>query len=130
MITSSMSLERVRFFRHLVRLHVRFLGSIVFVLGIAFICQAEQLGIPRISQSVDLEDFVTMQPSARVSGQFAVIENFMQSRPNDGATPTQKNVVHAPYDQNYLYVVFVCFDKNPERIASSISRREGFSDDE
>ena len=106
---------------------------LILLLSATGITSAEtvsQLVIPRIGQPVTLADFEGMQPRRELLGKMAVIENFVQSNPTDGAPPTQKTIVYLAYDDQNLYVIFVCFDSNPERIAASISRRESFSEDE
>ncbi|MCI0417522.1 carbohydrate binding family 9 domain-containing protein [bacterium] len=93
-------------------------------------CATAQIVIPRISHRIGLDDFEEMRPRASLLGKMAVIEDFVQSTPSDGAPASQKTIVYVAYDDTNLYVIFVCFDSNPERIAASISRREGFSEDE
>ena len=93
-------------------------------------CETAQIAIPRIAHRIGLTDFDGMQPRSPLLGKVAVIENFVQSTPSDGAPASQKTIVYVAYDDENLYVIFVCFDSNPERISSSVSRREGFSEDE
>src|SRR5262245_10072554 len=108
---------------------MRFVIALI-VLFHATLSYCEEITIRRISQRPRLEDFLGMQPASHLSGQFTIVENFVQSTPSDGEEPTQKTVVYIGYDDENLYVVFICFDTNPERISSSISRREGFGGDE
>ena len=93
-------------------------------------CETTEISIPRIAHRIGLADFEGMEPRAILLGKVAVIENFIQSNPTDGAPASQKTIVYVAYDDSNLYVIFVCFDSNPDRIAASISRREGFSEDE
>ena len=103
----------------------------VFVaLGGFGFCEAPQLEIPRIDQSIGLKDFDGMKLPPHLLKRVAVIEDFVQREPSDGGQPSQKTVVYVAYDAKNLYVVFVCYDTNPERVASSMTRREGFSGDE
>src|SRR5687767_3056490 len=88
--------------------------------------ETPEIRIPRIAERITLADFEGMQPRAGLIGKLGVIEDFVQSTPKDGAPPSQKTVVYIAYDDENLYIIFVCFDSNPERIASSITRREGF----
>src|SRR5919106_3209721 len=92
--------------------------------------ETAQIAIPRITQRIGLADFEGMEPRTTLLEKVAVIENFIQSTPSDGAPASQKTIVYVAYDDSNLYVIFVCFDSHPDRIASSISRREGFSEDE
>ena len=72
--------------------------------------------IPRIDTPPSLSDFAEMQPSARVAGKMAKITGFIAREPADGAEPTQNTDVYLAYDQHNLYAVFVCWDKEPEKI--------------
>ena len=47
-----------------------------------------------------------------------------------GSPSTQKTVIYLAYNDENLYIVFVCFDKDPGKIRASKSRREGFSENE
>jgi hypothetical protein len=109
---------------------MRLTFALLFFLTFAGSCFSEEVIIPRISQRVRLEDFLGMAPAPNLAGQFAVVENFVESSPSDGSIPSQKTVVYLAYDQDNLYVIFVCFDRNSEKIVASISRREGFGEDE
>jgi hypothetical protein len=86
--------------------------------------------IPRIETPPTLSDFEDMQPSARVSGSMVKITGFVAREPADGAEPTQATDVYLAYDQHNLYAVFICWDKEPEKIRARMTRREDiFSDD-
>jgi hypothetical protein len=86
--------------------------------------------IPRIATPPSLSDFEEMQPSTRVAGQMVKITGFIAREPADGAEPTQNTDVYLAYDQHNLYAVFVCWDKEPEKIRARMTRREDiFSDD-
>jgi hypothetical protein len=93
-------------------------------------CETAHITIPRVTHQISLADFEGMAPHAALLEKVAVIENFIQSSPTDGAPASQKTIVYVAYDDSNLYVIFVCFDSNPDRIAASISRREGFAEDE
>ena len=105
---------------------------LILMAGSAGLAPAEtpELVIAKVAERIGLADFEGMRPRAALLGKMTVIENFVQSNPTDGAAPSQKTVVYVAYDDVNLYVIFVCFDSNPERIAASISRRESFSEDE
>src|SRR5216683_2890340 len=86
--------------------------------------------IPRIETPPSLSDFEDMQPSVRVAGQMVRVTGFIAREPADGAAPTQNTDVYLAYDAHNLYAVFVCFDKEPEKIRARMTRREDiFSDD-
>jgi hypothetical protein len=86
--------------------------------------------IPRTDTPPSLADFEDMQPSARVAGQMLKVTGFIAREPADGAEPTQNTDVYLAYDQHNLYAVFVCWDKEPDKIRARMTRREDiFSDD-
>jgi len=71
-----------------------------------------------------------MQPSLKVANQMVKVSGFVAREPADGAEPTQKTDVYLAYDQKNLYAVFVCWDKEPDKIRARMTRREDvFSDD-
>jgi len=83
--------------------------------------------IPRISRPPKLEEFESMhsqrEDMARLSG-------FIEKDPIDGAQPTQQTDVYMGYDHQNLYVVWICFDKEPGKIRAHLSRRENIFDDD
>ena len=86
--------------------------------------------IPRIDTPPSLTDFEDMQASAGVAGHMVKVTGFIAREPADGAEPTQDTNVYLAYDQRNLYAVFVCWDKEPEKIRARMTRREDiFSDD-
>ena len=88
------------------------------------------LVIPRVSRPPALEDFLGMEPNERVEGRLAKVEGFLQREPSDGAPATQRTEVYVGYDDKNLYLVFVCFDKEPEKIRARMVPRENiFGDD-
>ena len=71
-----------------------------------------------------------MQPSLKVANQMVKVSGFVAREPADGAEPTQQTDVYLAYDQKNLYAVFVCWDKEPDKIRARMTRREDvFSDD-
>jgi len=91
---------------------------------------APTVQIPRIETPPSLSDFEDMGPGVRVAGQMVKVTGFIAREPADGAVPTQTTDVYLAYDEHNLYAVFVCFDKEPEKIRARMTRREDiFSDD-
>jgi len=88
------------------------------------------LNIPRISQAPTLQDFLEMRPSSRVSGRMLKVDGFVQHEPMEGAEPTQRTEAYLAYDDKHLYVAFIAFDTEPQKIRARLSRREDvWSDD-
>jgi hypothetical protein len=86
--------------------------------------------IPRIDTPPTLSDFEGMQPTARVASSMLKVTGFIAREPADGAEPTQNTDVYLAYDNHNLYAVFLCWDKEPEKIRARTTRREDiFSDD-
>src|SRR5260370_39317114 len=91
---------------------------------------ASTIRTPRNEVPPSLSDFEDMKPSVRVGGQMVRVTGSVAREPADGAAPTQNTDVYLAYDEHNLYAVFVCFDKDPEKIRARMTRREDiFSDD-
>jgi len=86
--------------------------------------------IPRLPRPPTLEDFAGMRPNSEVEGKLAKVEGFTQRVPSNGQPASQRTEVYLGYDEQNLYVVFVCFDSEPQSIRARLGRREEvFSDD-
>jgi len=91
---------------------------------------APSIQIPRIDAPPKVEDFEGMHPDPRVADQMVHVTGFVAREPADGAEPTQDTDVYLAYDDHDLYAVFVCWDKEPDKIRARMTRREDiFSDD-
>ncbi len=82
------------------------------------------LNIPRVAKPPALEDFLSMQPGPEWRGKLAVVQDFRQWRPKDGAPATQKTVAYLGYDNKNLYAIFVCFDSDPGGIRAHLVPRD------
>jgi hypothetical protein len=86
--------------------------------------------IPRLDTPPTLEDFASMHPSSGVARSMARVDEFRQNTPRDGDPVSQRTEAYLGYDDTNLYVVFVCFDSEPDEIQARLSRREdALSDD-
>lgn len=83
--------------------------------------------IPLIARPPKMEEFEGMEPSRN---DLVKISGFIQQNPTDGAEPTQRTDVYMGYDHQNLYVVWLCFDKEPGKIRAHRSRRENIFDDD
>src|SRR5215471_16545264 len=105
------------------------------VLSLLFLVKAAlavppSIQIPRIENPPTLADFEGMRPDSKVSGQMLKVSGFVVREPADGAEPTQATDVYLAYDERNLYAVFICWDKEPDKIRARMTRREDiFSDD-
>jgi Domain of unknown function (DUF5916) len=86
--------------------------------------------IPRVEHAPRLADFEAMRPAGGVPESMLKVSGFIAREPADGAAPTQDTDVYLAYDDHNLYVVFICWDKEPDKIRARMTRREDiFSDD-
>ncbi|MBZ5684149.1 MAG: carbohydrate binding family 9 domain-containing protein [Acidobacteriia bacterium] len=86
--------------------------------------------IPRIEHAPRLADFEAMRPAGGASENMLKVSGFIAREPADGAPPTQDTDVYLAYDDHNLYAVFICWDKEPDKIRARMTRREDiFSDD-
>ena len=65
-----------------------------------------------------------MQPSSAVARSMARVDEFRQERPRDGDPASQRTEAYLGYDHSHLYIVFVCFDSEPDKLRARLSRRE------
>ncbi len=50
--------------------------------------------------------------------------DFWQREPHDGQPATERTEVRVLYDEAALYVAFVCYDREPDRILRRLARRD------
>ncbi len=86
--------------------------------------------IRRVSPAPRLSDFLGMKPDAAMAGKLLKIDGFIQRTPRDGGPPNQRTVAYLGYDSNYLYVIFVAFDNQPNKVRARMTVRDHLSGDE
>ncbi len=86
--------------------------------------------IKRVSQAPTLEDFLGMKPSPQIEAEMTKISGFTQRDPIDGAPSTLATDVYMGYDDKNLYVVYVAFDDQPEKVRARMARRESVDRDD
>jgi len=91
--------------------------------------KAASVSIPRLSHKPTLADFAGMKPSPEVAAMMR-IANFTQNFPKDGEAPTERTEVYLGYDDQNLYAVWLCFDRDPKAVRAHMSRRENIYDDD
>ena len=89
--------------------------------GLAF-CSTATLKIPRIEKAPSLEDFESMAPNGAALA-LEKVSGFLQNQPSDGKPATDRTEAYLGYDQQNLYVVMVCWDKN-NGVRGSLTQRE------
>jgi hypothetical protein len=86
--------------------------------------------IPRLTAVPAFEQFLDMSADKIAATGMAKVEGFIQERPKDGEAASQKTEAYLGYDEKNLFVVFLCFDSEPDKIRARMTRREtAFSDD-
>jgi hypothetical protein len=116
----------------LAQIRLLFLQVAFLVLCFELSANAEPpaIRIPRIAVPPTLADFESMRPSAHIAERMLKVSGFIAREPADGAPPTQDTDVYLAYDDHNLYAVFLCWDKEPDKIRARMTRREDiFSDD-
>ncbi len=88
-----------------------------------------RLTIPRVSRAPVLGDFAAMDVPDEALG-MRKVEGFIQRFPNDGAAVSERTVAYVGYDDEFLYVAFQCFDREPGRIGAHLVPRDAFPNDE
>lgn len=85
----------------------------------------DPLKIPRVSAPPKLDDYVSGLPADRG----VEVSEFKQQSPGDGNPVSLETRAYLSYDDENLYVVFVCKD-DPANVRARISRREDIFGDE
>lgn len=55
--------------------------------------------------------------------------DFIQFQPYEGQAPTQETAFKILHDEKNLYIAYRCYDTEPDKIVSRMSRRDGFEGD-
>src|SRR6478736_609113 len=102
----------------------------ILLFGLLAYAEPPAIRIPRIAAPPTLADFESMRPTAHIAEHMLKVSGFIAREPADGAQPTQDTDVYLAYDDRNLYAVFMCWDKEPDKIRARMTRREDiFSDD-
>src|SRR5512132_4171305 len=83
------------------------------------------LHIPKVTRAPKLDDFVSGTPREAET----VVTDFVQFMPGDGTPGSQPTTAYLSYDEQNLYVVFVCKD-DPNLIRARIAKREQIMTDD
>src|SRR5690349_1429148 len=67
---------------------------------------AQELHIPMVSAAPQLADFVSMAPSEEIRARYALVTDFTQRVPQNGAPSSQRTDVYLAYDSKNLYALF------------------------
>jgi hypothetical protein len=91
---------------------------------------AREVRIPQLSTAPKFEQFVDMNYDQIAQTGMAKVEGFVQERPKDGDPASQRTEAYLGYDEKNIYIAFLCFDTEPDKVRARMTRREtAFSDD-
>lgn len=96
------------------------------LLGQTVTTAAGTVSIPRVTVPPTLEDYLDGHPRPEE----AAITTFVQREPGDGVPASQPTEAYLSYDDQHLYVVFVARESDPRNVRASLTRREGFGNDD
>lgn len=86
---------------------------------------AQPLRIPRVTRAPKLSDFLQGKPREAE----AVVTNFFQMDPTDGAPVSQATTAYLSYDDKNLYVGWICKDE-PAKIRARVAKRKDILNDD
>jgi hypothetical protein len=89
-----------------------------------------QVKIRRVTNPPPLEEFLQMKPSPAWEGKLAKVDRFIQRTPSDAEPATHRTEAYLGYDDKNLYVIFICFDSEPQKVRARLSHREDVFDDD
>ncbi|HEX4603335.1 MAG TPA: carbohydrate binding family 9 domain-containing protein, partial [Candidatus Angelobacter sp.] len=92
--------------------------------------EISSLTIPRINAAPKLGDFEGMEPASDLARKMLKIDKFIQQEPRDGTPVSQPTEAYLGYTDKNFYAVFLCFDKEPEKLRARMLRRELIDDDD
>lgn len=102
------------------------LVSCLFVLSARTAPAQPVLRVPRAPSPPALEDYL----DGRSRPDEVAVTGFVQREPGDGVPVSQPTTAYLSYDDDHLYIVFVCRDSSPEAIRARLTRREAILGDD
>jgi hypothetical protein len=91
---------------------------------------SQAISIPKVERPPRLEDFLPGRGSvADLPAPGVRVTDFRQREPGDGVPVSQATTAYLSYDNQNLYVVFVCTDE-PGKVRANVARREDIGDDD
>ncbi len=96
----------------------------------AFVPWRPTVTIQRVSRAPTLEDFLDMEPSSDLVDELTKVSGFIQREPSDGEPSKELTDVYLGYDEENLYVIFVAFDREPDKVRARMGRRESIDRDD
>jgi len=88
------------------------------------------LKVPLLAEGLRLSDFAGMAPRPELKDKLLEISGFIQQKPRDGESATEKTEVWLGHTKSALYFVFICHDGHPDEIRGHLARRENVLKDD
>jgi len=88
------------------------------------------LHIPHLARDPKLEDFADMVASPEVAATMLRVDTFWQHDPKDGVSISQKTEAYLGYTDKNLYVIFLAFDNEMDKIRNHMVRREQINEED
>jgi len=109
---------------------------IIFIIGFdaqseTHYSQERNINIQRVDIEPRLEEYIKAMELGKLDSLIgAKVENLISRTPVNNKPISEKTIVYLAYDDTNIYSVFLCFDSEPEKIYSTLTSRDDFSDDE
>ena len=113
----------------------------------SFLVACVLVAAPAVAQGPPAHDFQTYRPSLpathiseaeapTIDGDVSdpiwqkapALDEFYQLEPHEGAPADERTVVHVLYDDKNIYIAFMAFDDEPQKITAHIKARDGAID--
>ena len=88
------------------------------------------LQIPHLTRDPKLEDFADMKVSPDLAATMLKVDQFLQHDPKDGVPVSQKTEAYLGYTDKNLYVVFLAFDNEVDKLRNHMVRREQINEED
>src|SRR5258708_8302076 len=85
---------------------------------------------PRVETGTKLCGVEGMAPATPLAKKMLMVNKFIQREPKDGAPCSQRTEAYLGYTSKDLYLLFLAFDNEPQKIRARMLRRELIDDDD
>ena len=86
--------------------------------------------IPRLDAAPTLKDFIAAAAPTQAAKEMLRISRFIERYPDDGKPASDATIAYLGYTHDYLFVAFVCKDKQPNLIRAHMLARDSLEDDD
>ena len=86
--------------------------------------------IPRLDTAPKLSEFLSLPAQGQAAREMLRISHFTERYPEDGHLPANPTIAYLGYTHDYIYVAFVCENKDPELVRAHMLARDSMGDDD